>query len=166
MPPPKKSTVQHLQNFLSRQGATPQVLDEELNFDPGSNNPIALSSKVMLDNKIPTSESPEKLARSLDGLMLEAPLLEDNIVLEELPNNETDPVYYPNHSSLVDPEEHETANLPPPPVKEPEGEPTNQKQISHEDTQMMLDKLSKLISLSLHRHGKMHISTLGNVVLT
>ncbi|KAF8750272.1 hypothetical protein RHS01_09357 [Rhizoctonia solani] len=178
----RKANIQCSQNFSLRGGAAPQVLEEESHADKRSNNPVALSSQFTPHDKIPpnythsqlhcASKSPDKLAGNLDALTLEVPQLDDNVVLEDPPNNEEDPTDNWNLPSLADPENNQNPNLPPP--KEPKvdedssrkGEPTNQGQISLKKAKGMVEELQEFIELSFYGYGKMHVCSLGNVVLT
>ena len=137
MPPPKKAIVQCLQNIKSRQ----QPAEEELVPNLESDGPVASSSRLTLD-MMPTaythiqpewcdiSESPDKLAGTLENLTIEV-LLEDNIVLEDPPDEEDDPEDERNPSSLAESEGDEASALPPFVAKEPPDNEESTESVEH-----------------------------------
>ncbi|CAE6422833.1 unnamed protein product [Rhizoctonia solani] len=177
----KRSTIRRLQNFSSSRGASLQVQEEELQSDEQGNSPIALSSKTTLDDRIHTThihtqfhntaESTDELTGSLNALGLEAPLLDNDIVLEVPPNDVVDPIDDRNLPSLGEPEGDEARYLPPP--KDPqtdddsdENSQPNRKPIPHEEAKMLVDKLNNIIESSFHGRGKKRTSTFGDVGLS
>ncbi|KEP45155.1 DDE family endonuclease [Rhizoctonia solani 123E] len=172
MAPRKKSTVTRLNNIKSRHQAQPPV-GQELAPNLESNDSVASSSRVTLE-MMPTAytpESPNILAETLDNLTIGSPQ-EGNIVFEDPPEDEDDPVDDRNRSSLADPEENESLILPPPDAKEPqdnedEGSGSiNRRQIPQAKAKELLTELSKIIKESFHGYGRHRICTLGDVVLT
>ncbi|CAE6470710.1 unnamed protein product, partial [Rhizoctonia solani] len=138
---------------------------------------VASSSKHTLDDPIPTVYTQTQSRRESSGNLpggLDSLTLEDDIVLEDPPDNEEDPVDHRNPTSLGDPEGNEALVLPPPDAEESlddkdSNETTNfpnRRKISREDAKKMVNLLDGIIKSSLHGHGRTHVSSLGEVVRT
>ncbi|CAE6448640.1 unnamed protein product, partial [Rhizoctonia solani] len=114
-------------------------------------------------------ESSGNLPGGLDSLTLK-----DDIVLEDPPDNEEDPVDHRNPMSLGDPEGNEALVLPPSDAKESLDDEDsnkttnfpNQRKILRGDAKKMVNLLDGIIKLSLHGHRRTCVSSLGKVVRT
>ncbi|CCO31561.1 hypothetical protein RSOLAG1IB_10954 [Rhizoctonia solani AG-1 IB] len=118
-----------------------------------------------------TAEITDELTGSLNALGLEAPLLDDDVILEDPPNEVVDPTDDRNIPSLGEPEGDEVHYIPPPEDPQTdddsgENSQPNRKPIPHEEAKMMVDKLNKIIESSFRGRGKKRTSTLGDVGLS
>ncbi|CAE6483468.1 unnamed protein product [Rhizoctonia solani] len=134
MPKTKASHQRRTENLLSKgglQSVAAQGLESDSPTETSEPGPsyrshlVASSSKFTLDTydaytyakSHSAPQPPDNLVRNLENLALNVPL-EDEVVLEDPPDDEEDPADNRNPLSLADYDDNEALDLPPLPVED------------------------------------------------